>query len=130
MRCSEVRAMLPELAEGGLREADAVEVHLATCRGCAREMGRYRGLIGGMVELRDALEEPSAGFLERTLGGVRSDVEAADLRRLGPLQRLAENRRVVLSIGGAVVGATAVGLMWWRAARRASPAALGAPRTA
>jgi len=69
-----------------------------------------------LAGLRDQLIEPPAAWLERLL----ADVPEAARRRI--LARVAADERVqhaALSVGGAVVGATAIGLLWWRAARRA-----------
>jgi hypothetical protein len=115
MRCEEVRPLLPELAEGGLRPAGPVEVHLSTCAECSEELRRYRSVVLALAELRDGLEEAPAALLDRIL----AQMPETDRRRV--LVRVATDERVqhaALSLGGVVVGATAVGLLWWRAARR------------
>lgn len=122
MRCEEVRPLLPELAEGIPREAGAVEVHLATCASCSAELARYRTIILELSALREVLSEPSDGFLARVL----DQIPESTWRTL--VQRVASDERVhyaALSLGGAVVGATAIGLLWWRARRAlgAAPAA-------
>jgi anti-sigma factor RsiW len=114
MTCEEVRPLLPELAEGIPREAGEVEVHLATCRACSAELARYRSIILELSALREVLAEPSDGFLGRIL----AQIPESSWR--GFVQRVASDERLhyaVLSLGGAVVGATAIGLMWWRARR-------------
>jgi hypothetical protein len=112
MRCEEVRPLLPELAEGIPREAGPIEVHLATCAGCSAELVRYRSIILELTALREVLSEPSEGFL----GRVMAQIPDSHLRAL--VQRVAADERLhyaVFSLGGAVVGATAIGLLWWRA---------------
>jgi anti-sigma factor RsiW len=112
MTCEEVRPLLPELAEGIPREAGAVEVHLATCAACSAELARYRSIILELNALREVLSEPSEGFL----AGVLAQIPESSWRTLA--QRLAADDRLhyaVFSLGGAVVGATAIGLLWWRA---------------
>jgi anti-sigma factor RsiW len=119
MACEAVRPLLPELAEGVPHEAGAVEAHIAGCRACSAELDRYRALIEAMGGLREVAVEAPDGFLEAVL----SDVLPASqgLGRLHRVAAVATNPRVVLSVGGAVVGATAIGLLWWRTARRGMP---------
>ena len=115
MRCEEVRPVLPELAERGPRPVGPVEVHLSSCPHCSAELLRYRELLLELAELRDDLEEVPPGLLDRLL----AQLPEAERRRI--LARVAGDERVqhaALSFGGAVVGASAVGLLWWRAARR------------
>ncbi len=116
MRCEDVRPLLAEVAEGGPRPVGPVEVHLSICPDCSAELQRYRAIVLELAGLRDQLIEPPAAWLERLL----ADVPEAARRRI--LARVAADERVqhaALSVGGAVVGATAIGLLWWRAARRA-----------
>src|SRR5690349_20736501 len=111
MRCEEVRPLLPELAEGGLRPVGPVEMHLSNCADCSEELRRYRSVILSLAELRDGLEEAPAALL--------AQIPEAERRR--GLVRVASDDRVqhaALSLGGVAVGATAVALLWWRAARR------------
>jgi anti-sigma factor RsiW len=122
MACAEVRSLLPELAEGAPHEAGPVEAHLVGCPACSEELARYRAVIGAMAGLRDVLEEPSPGFLEQVLATVP---RPGGLRAIRRVARVAANRRVALSVGGAVVGATAVGFLWWRSARRGALTAAG-----
>jgi hypothetical protein len=115
MRCEEVRPLLPELAERGLRPVGPVEIHLSTCPVCSEELRRYRSVVVGLAELRERLDEAPAALLDRIL----AEIPETERRRV--LVRMASDERVqhaALSLGGAVVGATAVGLLWWRAARR------------
>jgi hypothetical protein len=110
MRCEDVRPLLSQVAEGSLRIAGPVEAHLAECAACTADLEQYRDLMAGLGGLTDVLVEPSAGFLDRVLAEIPGPQ--------GRLRRVAVNRRVVFSVGGAVVGATAVGLLWRRNARR------------
>jgi anti-sigma factor RsiW len=114
MRCEEVRPSLPELAEGIPREAGAVEVHLATCAACAAELARYRTIILELSALREVLSEPSEGFLARVLAQIPESTWRTLVQRLASDERL---HYAAVSLGGAVVGATAIGLLWWRARR-------------
>lgn len=116
LRCAEVRPVLPELAEGHLRTAGPVEMHLARCEDCSSDLRVYRALLDELVILRDQDVEAPDGLLERLLA------ELPDAQRRRLLLRVAADERVqyaAFSVGGAVVGATAIGLLWWRAARRA-----------
>jgi hypothetical protein len=115
MKCEEVRPLLPELAEGGLREAGAAEEHLAACAACSAELQRYRMVIMELGGLREVLFEPSEGFLGRVI----AQIPESQWRAL--FHRVASDERVhvaAFSLGGAVVGATAIALLWWRAGRR------------
>lgn len=114
MRCEDVRPLLPELAEGGLRTAGPVEVHLSRCPVCSADLAALRAVVLELGSLRDDLVEAPAGLLERL-------IEAIPEHRARRLSRVVTGERVqhaALSLGGAVVGATAIGLLWWRAARR------------
>ena len=122
MRCDEVRPLLPELAEGNLREAGEAELHLASCEACSAELNRYRTVILELDALRGVLEEPSPGFLGRVL----SEIPERNWRALA--HRAASDERLhfaMFSLGGVVVGATAIALLWWRAARRTLAAGEG-----
>jgi anti-sigma factor RsiW len=99
-------------------EVEDFEVHLATCPACAGELARYREVIAAVSGLRDVPEVPPPGFSERVIARVGSPTDlwrsrAADLVR---------DRRMhvaAASLGGALVGATAMALVWWRLAKRA-----------
>jgi hypothetical protein len=114
MRCEEVGQLLPELAVGNLREAGEVERHLASCAGCSADLRRYRTLLVEMSSLRDVVAEPGPEFLQRML----SSIPERDWRTM--LHRVASDERVhVAAVSlGAVLGAAAIGLLWWRSARR------------
>src|SRR5438132_1162378 len=115
MTCEEVRAVLPDVAEGGPRSVGPVQVHLSSCSDCTEELKRYRAVVLELGMLRDDVIESPDELLARLL----ADTPEAERPHL--LVRVAGDQRVqqaALSLGGAVVGATAVGLLWWRAARR------------
>jgi anti-sigma factor RsiW len=93
------------------------EVHLATCQECAGELARYREVVSAVGSLRDAMEDPVPGFPERAV----AHVLGSERRWVGRTRWLAHDRRVhvaAASVGGAIVGAGVLGLLWWRAARR------------
>jgi len=119
MRCEEVRPLLPELAEGELREAGPVQAHLASCMACAADLSRYRTIMLELADLREDLVEPPDGFLERML----ALAPASRWRVL--TRRVATDGRVQVaaaSVGGLLVGAAAIGLMRRRAdPRRSEP---------
>jgi hypothetical protein len=113
MRCEDVRPLLPELAEGRLRESGPAEVHLASCGVCSAELASYRELVAMMAALRHEMIEPPPGLLDLIM------TQAPERRPL--VRRVAGDERfqhAALSLGGVVVGATAMGLLWWRLARR------------
>lgn len=125
--CEDVRPLIPELSEGALRPAGPVEEHLAACAACSAELGRYRAVLLELAAFREILDEPAGDLLGRLLATV------PELQRRRLLERVATDERVhraVFSLGGAVVGATAVGLLWWRATHRGpleqEPSAAGA----
>jgi anti-sigma factor RsiW len=115
VKCDEVRPLLPELADVGLRSAGPAEEHLAGCTRCSAELGRYRALIHELSALRGSLEEPPEGFLARLLAQLPEPERASLLRRAAADERL---QYAALSLGGVVVGAAAIGLLWWRSARK------------
>ncbi|MDP8957150.1 MAG: zf-HC2 domain-containing protein [Actinomycetota bacterium] len=118
MRCEEVRPLIPELAEGVTPDTQ-VERHLATCASCSPELERYRGLVAEMGALRDVVVEPPPGFLGRVLAEVPGASRASVLKRVRSDERF---QYAALSLGGAVVGAAAIGLLWRRSARRLAAA--------
>ena len=129
MRCGEIRQLMPELSEGELHEAGDVEAHLAGCAACSLELARYRTVVMELTALRDVLVEPPAGFLGRVLADVPDRQWRALIHRVASDDRL---QHAVFSLGGAAVGATAIALLWWRAARRlteGSPNPSGAHET-
>ncbi len=94
------------------------EVHLATCSECAGELARYREVISAVGALRDDVIEPPPGFVSRVV----ATAERPQLRWRADLRRYAHDRRIhvaAASLGGAVVGAGAIALLWWRLGRRA-----------
>lgn len=125
MRCEQVRPLLPELAEGGPRAVGPVQVHLAGCATCATGLARFRELLVALDSLRDVVSEPAEAFLGRLVAGLDVIEGPARARRLLRFVSNERARSAALSLGGAAVGATAVGLVWWRrSARRALPPVL------
>ncbi|HEX2090421.1 MAG TPA: hypothetical protein VHI54_10935 [Actinomycetota bacterium] len=114
MKCEQVRPHLPELAEGIPAEPE-VERHLATCSSCSAEIQAYRSIVAEMGALRDVVTEPPPGFLGRVLA------EVPYMSRRSVIKRVASDERfqyAAFSLGGALVGAAAIGLLWRRSARR------------
>ena len=102
-----------------MSELDDIDVHLATCPECARDLARYREVAAAVGSLRDHLEEPPAGMVQRITAGV---VEP-EARLSGRLRRVAVDRRVhvaAASFGGALLGAGAIAIIWRRKTRRAT----------
>src|SRR2546428_11569725 len=113
MRCEEVLPLLPDMAEGTLRAAGEAEAHVAGCSSCTVALAGYQDLLLRLGDLREAVFEPPEGLLERLL---------ATTGRPRLVRRVASDQRVqhaAFSLGGAVVGAAAIGLWWWKTARRA-----------
>ena len=116
MRCELVRPLLPELADGPLREAGEAEAHLAGCAACTAELDRYRSLVAQLGDLRTVTFEPPAGLADRIVRAADEPQWRSYVLRVTGDERV---QHAALSLGGAVVGATAIGLLWWRAAHRA-----------
>jgi anti-sigma factor RsiW len=96
---------------------EAIEVHLATCPACAGELARYREVISAMESLGDSMETAPPDLPDRVLAHVKE----AETWWRGRARRVMFDRRVhvaAASLGGALVGAGAMALLWWRAARR------------
>jgi anti-sigma factor RsiW len=96
---------------------EAIEVHLATCPECAGELARYREVISAVAALGDSLEAAPADLPDRVL----THVLDAEPRWIGRARVVIHDRRVhvaAASLGGALLGAGAIALLWWRAARR------------
>ena len=75
------------------------------------ELGRYRLVLGELSALREVTVSPPPELLDRLLA------EIPEHQRWTRLRRVADDERVqhaALSVGGAFVGATAIGLLWWR----------------
>ena len=108
--------MLPEMAGGRLRPAGPAEAHLAGCAACALEYARFRSVIEGLRSLADHVVEPSADLPERIIAGLPSGRVRVVASRVAANDQA---RVALLSLGGAAIGAVAVGLLWWRRTRRA-----------
>lgn len=120
MRCEEARGLLPKYVGEGEPYPHELEVHLATCRGCAREEGRYRRVLSMVESLRDVTEPPPAGLAE----SVMMLLSRRDVVWRGRVRRVAYDPRAryaAVSLGGAMVGAAALALLRWRQGRRAIP---------
>ncbi|MEX2417265.1 MAG: zf-HC2 domain-containing protein [Actinomycetota bacterium] len=111
MKCEEVRELLPAYIDRDLHPVGPVETHLASCNECAAELSQYRDLIGSLAVLRETGEEPRAEYLGRMLSLIPPSVRAGMDRRA---------RYALASLGGAAIGVTAVAILWWRLARRAT----------
>jgi anti-sigma factor RsiW len=101
-----------------MRNAEDFEVHLATCPGCSRELARYREVMAAVGALHDIYETLPIGFTDRVMAKVTSPVDLWRSRATD----LVHDRRVhvaAASLGGALVGATAMAIVWWRLAKRA-----------
>ncbi|HEX2030154.1 MAG TPA: hypothetical protein VHL78_01960 [Actinomycetota bacterium] len=101
-----------------------VDVHLATCADCAGELARYREVLAAARSLRGVLESPAPDLPDRVL----AHVLGPEVRWRSTLTRLAHDRRThvaAASVGGALVGAGAIALLWARAMRRAMAGAGG-----
>jgi hypothetical protein len=100
-----------------MRNTEDFEVHLATCPQCAGELARYREVLSAVSALDDVLEVPPTGFAQRVLMRVGSPAVAWRSRATD----LVHDRRMhvaAASLGGALLGATAMALVWWRLAKR------------
>ncbi|MGH2711825.1 MAG: hypothetical protein ACRDH9_11565 [Actinomycetota bacterium] len=100
-----------------MSETQDLEVHLATCSDCAGELAQYRGLLGAMGSLRYKLEDTPPGFA----AGILALVAATEQGLAERVVRVAHDPRVQVaaaSVGGLLLGAAAIGVIWWRAAKR------------
>jgi hypothetical protein len=122
MKCEAVRPLLPEFAESAPRSGPYA-AHVAGCSRCAGELGRYRSVLMGMAALRGEFVAPPDGFLAEVLSAVPEVEPRSTIHRVAADERI---RRVAFSIGGVVVGATAIGLLWRVAARKVLQPADGA----
>jgi anti-sigma factor RsiW len=115
MRCEDVRPLLPELAEGELREAGPVEAHLASCATCPAELDRYRAMLSSLGSMRYELIEPPRGFQDRMLALAPTSRWRILTRRLASDERV---QLAAVSVGGLLVGAAAIGLLRRRSSRK------------
>jgi anti-sigma factor RsiW len=98
-------------------EVTDFEVHLATCPECAGELARYREVMSAVGSFGDALEPAPVDLPDRVLAHVR------EVRPpwAGRARWVIHDRRVhvaAASLGGALVGAGAMAILWRRATRR------------
>ena len=120
-KCEEVQALLPAYVGEDEPYPHDLEVHLATCSECAAEDARYREVIRATGSLRFVTDPVPAGMVEAVMDRlVRADVVA-----LGLLRRVAHDPRAryaAASIGGVMLGAATIAILWRRAARKAAAA--------
>lgn len=112
MTHDEALALLPSYTAGELDVAGELEVHLAGCASCSSELARYRELTYSLRALRSRVQEPTPALQERILAMIPPRRVRDDVRRI-----VREHPQAV-SLGTAALGAAAIGLLWWRAARR------------
>lgn len=101
-----------------MHDVEDFEVHLATCPQCSGELARYREVTGAVGALREVYEALPLGFSDRVLARVGTPVGMWRSRAVD----LVHDRRMhvaAASLGGALVGATAMAIVWWRLAKRA-----------
>lgn len=111
MKCEEVRELLPAYIDRDLHPVGPVEMHLASCSDCSAELIHYRDLMVSLAGLRETGDEPRAEFLDRMLSLIPPQMRDGMDRRA---------RYALASLGGAAIGVTAVAILWWRLARRAT----------
>lgn len=112
MRCEDVRERLAEYAAGELPASGGLDVHLASCRECAGELARYRELASALRALERRVPDPPPGLQARIVASIPAHRVRDDVRRI------ATDHPRALTVGGAALGAAAIALLWWRAARR------------
>jgi hypothetical protein len=120
VRCREARPELPAYADD--EPTGELAHHVASCPRCSAELAAYRGLVARMAALQLEDLEPPVEYLERVLGELPVG-SLADRLRVAAQARAA--RYALASLGGAVVGAGAIGLVWWRLGHRAVRRAAG-----
>ena len=99
-----------------------VQRHIETCAECAAELSRYRAMMTAVASLRDEWVAPPSGLVQRVVERVERPTLA---RRVVTVARDRRVRVAAASVGGAVVGAGAIAVIWWRRSARR-----GVPRTA
>lgn len=117
MRCDEVVALLPAYAGEEEPYPHGLEVHLATCRPCAAEDGRYREILGEVRTLRDQGPPAPDGLFLR----IAERTGRLDMAWRGYARRVTRDPRsryAAVGIGGAFVGAAAIVFLLRRATRR------------
>src|SRR5687768_6499543 len=111
------RTRSPSTRSEPVSDTQDLEVHLATCADCAGELADYKGLFGRMGSLRYQLEETPVGFT----AGILTLVAATEQGWGEKVVRVVNDPRAhvaAASVGGLLLGAAAIGVIWWRAARR------------
>lgn len=115
MTCEDAGELLPELAAGELSVESPVREHVAGCAACTHELAEFRALHRGLAGLGAVVVAPPVGFLGRVLAEIPSRHWRFVLARAVGDARV---HHAAFSFGGAVIGATAVALISWRALRR------------
>ncbi|MBI4260004.1 MAG: hypothetical protein HY658_05515 [Actinobacteria bacterium] len=114
MRCREARQFLPSLmdeeATGELGE------HVSGCRRCQADLAVYGEVASSLSVLEMVEVDPPAWFLQDTLSLIPSPTVSQRVRIAAAARPV---RYAAASVGGAVVGAGAIGLWAWRRTRRA-----------
>jgi predicted anti-sigma-YlaC factor YlaD len=104
----EVRELLPAYVDRDLHSVGDIETHLASCAPCRAELEAYREMLAALAAMRQEDVEPSPAFLERVLELIPPSIG----------DRARKTRLAVASIGGGVVGVTALAIVWWKFAHR------------
>jgi predicted anti-sigma-YlaC factor YlaD len=112
MSCAKVRTLLPEYADA--EPAGEVAAHLASCSDCAVELAQYRRLLTSLSVLEHRELAVPPGYLERMVSLVPAPSVGQRVRSLAHARPVGY---ALASLGGAAVGATAIGLVLWRRAR-------------
>jgi hypothetical protein len=114
MKCREVLPLLPGLVDDG-PPADVAR-HLESCADCAAELAGYRRQTLSLSRLEALDLDPPPAFMDRVLLTVPALPGAEDAR--SSRSRARAVRYALVSAGGVALGAGALGIVWWRAARR------------
>jgi hypothetical protein len=112
MRCRDVLPLLPGLVD----DAPPAEVarHLESCASCAAELAAFRRQTLSLSRLEHTDLNPPPAFVDRMLLAVPT-LQGGER----PVRHRARAvRYALMSAGGVALGAGAVGIVWWRSARR------------
>lgn len=122
MRCDQAIASLPRFVGEAEPYPHELEVHLATCGGCAAEERAYAEVLDAAQRMRFETEDPPVHLRNVVMAGLtRPDLRlrgAARRMAHDPRPRYAATRYAAVSLGGMVVGAAAIALIRRRGARR------------